>query len=450
MKKDKNLKRLNKAKLIIDLCLGYKLYMDKIPAMAVGLIYKGKVILSKGYGFVDLNKKIPVDMNTCFRIASISKVFTTVSIMQLTEKDKLKLDDKISTYLPWFTSSNDSRLKNITVRQILTHTSGLTRDGDTLHWMDHNFPDWAHVKKYIASLKLPFEANSRWKYSNLGFSILGLLIEKVSGQTYEDYIQKNICKRLGMKLTSSLLNESIKKHLAVGLGRKIPGKKRSVFPDLDTKAMTSAAGISSNVYDLLKFVSAQFKGNTMLLTERSKQELRKIHWTNKKDNIIQSAGFKAFKAGKRLIYYHSGGFQGYRCNIAFDVGRSIGIVILTNVIGLDPNNFATMAFNIINYLYKQPVKQDRSDFKKYEGIYRDVWDDSAVLVLGDALVTFNPSLFYPLSHAAILTPVKKDTFMITGSEEVENAGELAKFELNKQSTARRVQWGATFADILTY
>ena len=186
--------------------------------------------------------------------------------------------------------------------------------------------------------------------------------------------------------------------------------------------MASATGLSSNVMDLSKLISAQFKGNTTLLSENSKQEMRQIGWKNAKEGINQALGWRTFKAGGHTIYYHSGGFQGYRCNVAFDYKRQIGTVVLTSVIGIDPKDYSSLAFNIINYFLKKPLSSPKPEIAKYEGIYRDIWEDSAILASGKKLIGFDPNSFEPLSHAAVLKPVKTNVFEITGSDEVEVAG----------------------------
>lgn len=443
MASDKTLNKLTQAIRIIDLIYRYKQYVEEIPAMAVGIIYKNKVLFSKGYGFTDKDKKIPTTEKTCFRIASISKIFTAISIMQLAEAKKINLDEKVATYLSWFNSTVDSKLKEITIRQLLTHTSSLTRDGNTFHWTEYKFPDIKYIKKYVSQLKLPFPPHSRWKYSNFGFSILGALIEEVSGKTYEKYIQDNICQKLNMTLTSSQLTKNIKKNLAVGWGRKLPGKNRELFPNIETNAMASATGLSSNISDLLKFVSVQFIGNSALLSEKSKEEIRKLYWVNKKDGIKQAIGFRVYKSGGKDIYYHSGGFQGYRCNISFDIKRSIGIITLTNVLGIDPKNYAMRFFDVINYIDKKPFIKNDEKLIKYEGIYRDIWNDDAIIVLGNNLLCFDPNSLQPLSHASVLSPVKKDVFLIKGSDEVEMAGELSEFQVDKKG--QQFRWGAGYS-----
>ncbi|NTU46090.1 serine hydrolase [Candidatus Roizmanbacteria bacterium] len=440
MKKDKHLLKLIQASRIIDLCYGYRQRVSGIPALAVGVIYKDQVILAKGYG--------QADPETCYRIASISKTFTAIAVLQLVETGKLNLDDKVSSHLAWFSSTIDSRIQEITIRQLLAHTSGLTRDGDTIHWIKEPFPDLNHIKKYISGLKLPFSPDERWKYSNLGYSIIGAVIEQVSGKPYEEYLQENICKPLGMTSTSSILSQHIETHLATGYGRKIMEKEREVFPNIETNAMAGATGLSSNVHDLLKFVAAQFTGNTKLLSDTSKKEMRRIQKYVKKDDIKQALSYRTCKVDSRTIYYHSGGFQGFRCNISFDIGRNIGIVTLANVLGFDPKNYAETAFNIINYFYINSPGEDQPNLQKYEGIYRDIWGDSAVAAIGDTLVTFSPNAFSPLSHAAILKPVGNNVFEIVGGDEEENAGELAYFDLDKDGKGRKVRWGATYAEII--
>lgn len=440
MPADKTIQKLTQASRFIDICLKHQAYMEEIPALAAGVIYKDQIIFTQGYG--------PATPKTCFRIASISKIFTTVAILQLQEAGKLTLDQPVFTYLNWFKSSVDPRVEKITIRQLLIHKSGITRDGDTLHWSEPQFPDSDHLKKYISTLKLPFTPNTRWKYSNLGYSILGAVIEGVSGLTYEAYLQKHICQKLKMEQTSSKLTPAIKAHLAQGFGRKLPDHNRKTVPQIETNAMASAAGLTSNVTDLLKFVSAQFTGNTTLLTETSKQAMRKIEYKKPKDGISQALGLVTFKAGHHTIYNHSGGFQGYRCNIAFNVTLSIGVVVLTNVIGIDPKDYSSLIFNILNYFLKKPFDSSNSEFAKYEGIYRDIWQDSAVLASGKNLISFDPNSFEPLSHAAVLKPVNKDCFVMTGSDEIEGAGELAIFELGQDGQAKRVRWGAIYSDKL--
>src|SRR6266571_2489840 len=111
-------KQLRNATKLIDRWLQYKVYSDHIPGLSIGIIHKNEVIFSKGYGYADIEKKIKASDTTCYRIASFSKVFTTIAILQLFEQRKLHLDECVQHYLPWFQSEHNQRTKRVTIRQL--------------------------------------------------------------------------------------------------------------------------------------------------------------------------------------------------------------------------------------------------------------------------------------------------------------------------------------------
>jgi hypothetical protein len=132
--------------------------------------------------------------------------------------------------------------------------------------------------------------------------------------------------------------------------------------------------------------------------------------------------------------------------MALDPGLGIGVVILTNIIGIDPEDYARLAFSIINYVLEKPDDKAAENLTKYEGIYQNIWGESAIMGFGSRLISFDPGSFEPLAHAAILEPIEANDFLVTGSEEIQQAGELASFDMGKDGVANRVRWGATYAD----
>src|SRR3989344_5695335 len=249
-------KAIKYAVKIIDAWLPSKIQYDRIPALSVGLVHNGKIVYKRGFGFADVESLEPATPNTCYRIASISKTFTAVAIMQLAEQGKLHLDDKIHKYLPWFKSrSKDSDSNNITIRQILSHTAGVFRDGNTPHWADDKFPDITGLQKSI-SKAVVFENLTRFKYSNFGFALLGEVVKKISGVSYNEYVSENIIKKLGMERTAPDLTKENEGWLAKGYSRSIPNKEREAFHHIPTNAYASATGFLSNVSDLAKYLSA--------------------------------------------------------------------------------------------------------------------------------------------------------------------------------------------------
>src|SRR5947207_9387780 len=160
---------------------------------------------------------------TKVRIASHRKLFTATSVMQLREQGKLRLDDPVSKYLPWFTvKSAESDDPPITIEELLTHSSGLPREAGA-HWTTFEFPTTEQLRELVPARVAAFAPEVRWKYSNLAFSVAGMIVEAVSGQKWADYVQREIFQPLGMSSSSVDKNVS---GLAVGYGRRMPDATR--------------------------------------------------------------------------------------------------------------------------------------------------------------------------------------------------------------------------------
>ena len=140
-------KELIKSSLhLINNWLDYQVYIKEIPGLAVGIAVEDELIFKKEYGYANLEKKEKLTDRHLFRIASHSKLFTATAIMILYHEGKLSIDDKVSKYLPWFQSVQDKQLELIRIRHILTHSSGITRDGNTGHWLNFKFPTLEEIK----------------------------------------------------------------------------------------------------------------------------------------------------------------------------------------------------------------------------------------------------------------------------------------------------------------
>ena len=169
----KNEKAMEYVMNIIDHWLPYKIKADNIPGISVGIVYRGKLIYNEGYGFANINKKIKADALTQYPIASISKVITSFAIQKLAEEKKIKLSDPVNKYLPWFSiKSLHSDLVKITIQDLLTHTSGVWRDGNTYHWYDDAFPTDVEIEKNISKDLLKSKKGT-FKYSNYWVCITG-------------------------------------------------------------------------------------------------------------------------------------------------------------------------------------------------------------------------------------------------------------------------------------
>ncbi|MGH9971179.1 MAG: serine hydrolase domain-containing protein, partial [Pyrinomonadaceae bacterium] len=174
-----------------------KTFKPDEPGAAVIAVKDGKVIFRKGYGLANVELGVPVEPDMVFRLGSVTKQFTAVAILMLAEQNKLSLDDDITKFLPDYATKGHK----ITIEQLLTHTSGIKNYTSLPEWLSGWRKDMT-VKEIIDLFKdqpMDFAPGERWSYSNSGYILLGAIIEKVSGQTYQEFIEKNIFTPLGMK-----------------------------------------------------------------------------------------------------------------------------------------------------------------------------------------------------------------------------------------------------------
>ncbi|GHO46550.1 serine hydrolase domain-containing protein [Ktedonospora formicarum] len=428
--------QLTDATRLIDRWLAYKVYANRLPGLSVGLIYRDQVLLSKGYGYADLARKVVTQDTTCYRIASFSKIFTALAIMQLFEQGKLHLDDPVSRYLPWCVSESQPQIGHITIRQLLSHTSGLDRDGDTPHWNTFDFPSLVQIQQHIKEGALIFDPAEQWKYSNFGYTLLGEVVKAVAGSSYEHYVTTSIIKRLGLTHTAPELTNAITERLAVGYSRDLPGQGREPFPSIDARVMASATGFSSNVSDFCQFMMAHLDGDPRLLKDETKREMRRIQWLREGSNTDWCLGYETWKINTQRIYGHGGSYQGYRSRFGIDPQRGLGLVIFVNAMDASAKALADGAFHIldevITHYDKYGTLATSLAPERYESYFRSIWGDLATSLINGGPVFYDPSLDTPSSDFSCLKHLQDDTFTIVSGDSFGNVGEPAHFEIDEQ------------------
>lgn len=221
---------------------------------AVLVAHNGKRVFAQAYGLADREKKIPNTLKTCFRIGSMNKMFTSTSILQLAQGGKLGLDDPVGKYLTDY--PNKDIATKVTIRQLLTHTGG-TGDIFGPDFEKHRL-ELRTLQDYIkvyGNRAPQFEPGSRWEYSNYGFILLGAIIEKVSGQSYYDYVRDHVYGPAGMSSSGSEPEDVNVPNRSVGYTRMAEPELRPNIGTLPYRG-TSAGGGYSTVEDLLKFATA--------------------------------------------------------------------------------------------------------------------------------------------------------------------------------------------------
>lgn len=279
----------------------------------------GKIILSEGFGMADKEKNISCTNQTRFMIGSITKQFTSMAIMQLEEKGLLNVDDNIEKYIPGFPHG-----KEITIHQLLSHTSGLPRDVAADIKFDIPPTSIQEALSVVESkgIKLLAKPGEIYSYSNTGYEILGLIIQKVSGETYEEYVQKNIFNPLGMKNSGFGYNRNTNAKLASSYS--VSGDLITKDSYIDCSIWPYAAGeIYSTVEDL-------YKWDRVLYTEKlvSKKTLNKI-FTPVKSNY--GYGWEIITPGLKGSNNHDGQAFGFISSEIRLGNKDAYCIILSNI-----------------------------------------------------------------------------------------------------------------------
>jgi D-alanyl-D-alanine carboxypeptidase len=307
------------------------------------LASKGKSVFEEAYGLADRGKKTPNTLNTRFRIGSMNKMFTAVAVLQLVQQEKVHLDDPLGKYLPDY--PNKDVASKVTVQHLLTHTGGT---GDffgpefDVHRLElKNFDDY--VKLY-GNRPLRFEPGSKWEYSNYGFLLLGLIVEKASGQSYYDYVRDHIYKVAGMTSTDSEPEDTHVANTSIGytaMGVKDGGMR----PNADTLPYrgTSAGGGYSTVDDLLRFADA-LQENKLLNAQYTEM------LTTGKPGTPENSyafGFEDHKVNGVRCFGHGGGAPGMNGMLQICPATGYVVAVLAN---LDPPTATRVSDFMLNRL----------------------------------------------------------------------------------------------------
>lgn len=410
----------------VDVLVEKTLKAFNVPGIAVGIVKDGKLVLAKGYGVTNCKTNQKVDANTLFGIASNSKSFTTAALAILVDEGKIKWDDKVIRYLPEFKMYTDYVTNEFTIRDLLTHRSGLGLGaGDLMIWPDgHNFTS-KDIVKNIQYLKPVSGFRTKYDYDNLLYVIAGEVIEKVSGSSWCDFVENRIMRPIGMN--SSAASWSRVKDTTNTIVPHVPTDgKLEVVPRYKNHIFDAAAGLYASVNDLSKWLLVQMNdgryGNSQqLFSKEQHDEMWKPQTILPLGNPAPyktlfknyGLGWKLEDINGHLQVSHTGGLDGIVTQTLMIPDIKLGIIVLTN----QQNGPAFMAIsNTIKDRYlgisnpdhvtalsderrqresnADKVTDDvwavvdknlkdsslRIDLKKYAGTYKDNWFGSISIV----------------------------------------------------------------------
>lgn len=300
-----------------------------IPGVALAVIKDGKIIKAKGYGLANVETNTPVTNETVFKIGSISKSIIAMGIMLLVEEGKISLDDRVSRYL----EGTPDTWKEITVRNLLSHTSGIVREAPGFDGT-RSQPD-AEVIKSAYSLPLNFEPGEKYEYSNVGYFALAEMIRKVSGKPWSEFLSERIFKPLGMSSTRTTTFHEIIPHRADAYSF---ANNKLTNAEI-TLAVRPSGAFLSTLSDLIK-LEAALNGRDFL-----KAETRKAMWTpfklNDGKDSIYGLGWRTEEINGIQRVGHGGNLNGFKSFYGRFVNEGLTIIVMTNLDQVDFYRFST-------------------------------------------------------------------------------------------------------------
>lgn len=371
-----------------------------VPATSYAFVHQDQLLASGGIGLADPATSEPAGADTLYSICSISKLFTSIAVMQLRDMGELDLDDDLGVYVPWFGSLKDAHPddESISIRRALTHSAGLPRESDSPYWSgpDFDFPTTAQIRERLDSQQTLYPSGRYFQYSNLGMALLGEVVAARAGRPWSDVVQDDILVPLGMSDTFTSVPEAYATgRLAAGFSARRGSPDRERLGLFNVKGIGPAAGMASTATDLATFASWQLRlradGGDQVLRAATLREMQRVHWVDPDWETTWGLGFSVVKQDESTWVRHGGGCPGYYTEFAILPKEELGIVVLTNAIESNVSLYARKAAAVLGPAVKaasdeaadSPERDPELD--RYIGVYDSVWGREAIVRWEDGL-----------------------------------------------------------------
>jgi CubicO group peptidase (beta-lactamase class C family) len=410
--------------------LEFQMRQSEQPGCVIAIAQRGRIVLERAFGHADLVAGTALTPRHRFRVASHSKSFTASGIMKLREEGRLRLDDPVGQYL----DDLHKAVARVTIAQLLSHSAGLMRDGnDSGHWTDRRrFPAVELIRQDL-SAGTAIEANTRFKYSNYGYGLAGLVIEAITGESYTAWIKREIVDEAGLAETEPdvPLGRGVK--LARGHSGKLPLGRRVIFSgEAATNALAAATGFVSTAADLARFFAQLApSAKTSVVSAASRREMIRAQWREPHSSLERyyGLGIISGRLGDWEWFGHSGGFQGYITRTAVLPGRDLAISVLTNAADGFAHPWLEGVVHILRCFAKNGAPSRK--VSGWTGRWWTVWGAVDLLPAGDKVLVAAPALLNPVMDASELAVTGRDSGRIALAGGFASHGEPARLVRNK-------------------
>jgi len=428
----------------------YQLAVNAVPGASVAVVHDQELLFVDGFGLANPEKGQAAGPGTIYSICSNSKLFTSIAVMQLRDAGRLRLDDHVADHLEWF-AIEDAHPNDepITIRRILTHSSGLPRESDYPYWSGpgYVFPTHEEIVDRLAEQTTLYPSGRYYQYSNLGLTLAGEIVAAASARPFDEYVRTQILDPLGM---SDTFTEIPAVHhgsrMAVGYTARNRDGSRDPMPLFQARGIAPAAGFASTAEDLARFASWQLRllgrGGDEVLRSATLREMQRVHWVDPDWRTTWGLGFVVRKAGESTLVEHGGACPGYYSQVAIEPKTKLGVVILSNAIGTEVDLYVEQAIELVGPAVKaardnpQDSPARDSELDRYVGIYDSDWGQEAVVRWEDGLALVSLNTRKPEKRLQKLTKTGEHTFRRIRKDD-ESLGETVVFEVNEDGNVTR-------------
>ncbi len=326
---------------------------EEIPAISAAIVHDQELVWSGAVGLADLGTERPATSETLYSICSISKLFTSVALMQLRDQGKVDLRDPVSKHLPWYavTQQYDDS-SPVTLEGLLTHSAGLPRESDHPYWSgpEYTFPTKDEVIAGLKNQETLYSSRTKYQYSNLGLSLAGYVVEEASGQPYHEYVREHILEPLGMSDTYSEMPEHhIGGQLATGYSGITREGSRVAAPFFLARGIAPAAGYASTVNDLAKFAMWQFRtrgDREEILHGFTLAEMQRAHFVDPDNDTKRGLGFSVSRRDGKTWVGHGGSCPGFQTTFTMQNDEKIATIAFLNA-RENPGKYARGVYDLV-------------------------------------------------------------------------------------------------------
>ena len=415
----------------------FQLRVSQQPGCIIAIAHRGKIVAENAFGHANLATGEKLTPRHRFRIASHSKSFTAAGIMKLREQHKLRLDDPVGQYVKGL----HPQVAETTIAQILSHSAGLVRDGTATGQFSDSRP-FLSTEELIADLKSPplIEPNTRFKYSNHGFGLIGLVIEAITKQPYRVWIEREIVDAVGLRETQSDMPLVKGTPFARGHSPRLPVGRRLVIPGENRlNAITPAGGfVSTAAYAARFFAQLAPNAKRSALSVGSRREMTRRHRRNPHSSIesYYGLGIMSGNLGGWDWFGHGGGLHGYTTRTCVIPACEVTISILTNATDGWAGSWVDGAMHILRAFAARGAPKRR--VRDWTGRWWSAWGAFDLVPMGNLVIVGNPHAVNPFLDATEIEVTGRDSGRISLAAGYGSHGEAVRRTRNKAGKVTEV------------